>query len=117
MVVVFVFDLNDLPLVIKLRAGEDNSSGSGLENTGHNYEDLHTNIASAVFNHGSWFVIQISNSLIGLFALFDDQRRHFFPRQDDRFDRIGELVDIEDFHALQPGDFIEVEIIGDHHPI
>ena len=69
MVVVFVFDLNDLPLVIKLRAGEDHSSGSGLENTGHNYEDLHTNIASAVFNHDHGSVIQISNSLIGLFAL------------------------------------------------
>src|SRR4029077_3377060 len=36
-----------------------------------------------------------------------------FARQHDGLQGIGELVDVQDFNAVQLGNFVEVEIVGD----
>src|SRR6185437_16647591 len=42
-----------------------------------------------------------------------DEDAHRFARQHNGLEGIGELVDVENFYALQSGDFVEIEIVGD----
>ena len=37
----------------------------------------------------------------------------FSPRQEDGLERVGQVVDVEDGNAVQVGDLVEVEVVGD----
>src|SRR5262249_3259143 len=58
-------------------------------------------------------VIQVSHTLVVFLAFLEDKHAHGFAGQDNRFQGVRQLVDIENFHALQLGDFVQVEVVGD----
>src|SRR5262249_37810052 len=62
-------------------------------------------------HHGA--VVKVRHALVVFLAFFQDEHAHGFARQDDRLERIGEFVDVEDFDALKLRDLVEVEVVGD----
>jgi hypothetical protein len=57
-------------------------------------------------------VLQIADALMSLFSFANHRDVQLFARQDDRLDRIGQLVDVEDRDALDVRDAIEIVIVG-----
>ena len=64
------------------------------------------------YDHGT--VIQIRDSLIVFFPFFQDENLHRLSGENDGFERVGQLVDVEDFDATELRDFVEIEIVGDN---
>src|SRR5581483_9257642 len=58
-------------------------------------------------------VIQVSHTLVVLFAFLQDEHPHRLPRQHDRFQSVRQLVDIQHLDPAQLGNLIQVEIVGD----
>src|SRR5262249_3445185 len=61
--------------------------------------------------HGS--VVQIRHALVVFFAFLENKDPHGLTRQNNRLQGVGQLVDVQDFHALKLGHLIQVEIVGD----
>src|SRR5260370_27858073 len=92
---------------------EDHLAGGGLQHRGHrNIHGLAAHLAGVVHHHHG-AVIQVGNALVVLFAFLEDKAFHNLARQHDGFERVGQLVDVEHIHALELGDFVEVEVVGD----
>jgi hypothetical protein len=95
-----------------LDASEDHLPRSRLQDAGHDHIDVLSDQAARVVDHYHRTVIQVSDSLVILLALFKDEDFHYLAGQDNRLERIGQLIDVEHFDAPQMGDLIQIEIIG-----
>ena len=62
-------------------------------------------------NHRS--VVQVGDTLTGFLSFLDDLDRHALSGQHNRLEGVGQLVDVQDFDALQFRNLVQVEIIGD----
>ena len=56
------------------------------------------------------------DALAGLLALLDDPDAKLLAGEHGRLDRVRQRVDVHDPHALQLGDPVEVEVVGQDHP-
>lgn len=61
-------------------------------------------------NHGA--VFKIGNALIYFLAFAEDKDAHAFSGENSGAKSVGQKVDVENVDALNTGDFIEVEIVG-----
>src|SRR3981081_4500257 len=102
--------MNGVRAIVELT--EDHLAGGGLENAGDgNIDGLRDHFLGVIdHHHGS--VVEIGYTLIEFFPLFEDEYAHDLAWQHDGFHRIGELVNIEDHHAVQLRHLVEVEIVG-----
>ena len=68
--------------------------------------------ASAVDDdHGA--VLEITDALTGFFAFAKDEDAHALAGKNGGAESVGEKIDVENADALNAGDFVEIEIVGD----
>ena len=96
-----------------IQAAEDHFSGWSLVNRSDQNFDGAIDQAPCSVNHNHSAIVQISHALIGLFAFAKDQDAHGFAGKNGRFEGVSEFVDVEHGNALDPGDFIQIVIVGD----
>ena len=93
---------------------EDHLAGDGLEDGGNgDLDGLPDHPAGVVHDHHGP-VFQVGDALVLLLPLFQDV--HFDPlsREDDRFEGVGQFVDVKDLDSVNLGHLVEVEIGGDN---
>ena len=61
-------------------------------------------------------VVEEADALAGLLALLDDPDVQLLAGQHGGLDRVGQRVDVHDPDALELGDAVEVEVVGQDHP-
>src|SRR5208282_2056546 len=92
---------------------KDHLAGGGLQHRSHrNVDGLADHLARVIDDHHG-AVIEIGDALVVFFAFLQDEYPHHFAWQNDRLERVGQFVDIEHGYALELGDFVEVEVVGD----
>src|SRR5579871_3283370 len=91
---------------------EDHFPRRGLKDAGdRNIDRFRDHLLCVIYDdHGA--VIQISHALIVFLALFEDEDPHGLARQDDRLQRIGQLINVEHFDPVQLSHFIQIEVVG-----
>src|ERR1700693_2985578 len=95
-----------------VKPAEDHFAGGGLKNAGHgNVDGAGYHLLGVVHHHHS-AVVQISDALVVLFALFENKHAHRFARQHNGLERVGQLIDIQDLDPVKLGNFVKVEIVG-----
>ena len=72
-----------------------------------------TDVFLTIFDDNHRAVIEIGHALVLFLAGLDDEDIHVFPRDTGRFQRVSQVIDVEDGHALEGGNFIQVIVIGD----
>src|SRR5262245_14057980 len=96
-----------------VEASENHFAGGRLVDRSH--QDVYRLIneaASAVHDdHGA--ILEVRDALIHLFAFAQDEDSHAFAGQNGGAESVGEKIDVENSDALNAGDLIEIEIVGD----
>src|ERR1019366_599922 len=100
-----------MPALVVL--AEDHLAGRGLEHAGHRDIDGLGDQLFGVVHHDHGAVIQVSDALVILLAFLEDEDPHGLAGQHDGFQRVGQLVDIEDLDAVKLGHLVQIEIVGD----
>ena len=72
--------------------GKNHSSRRSLQDTCNKYLYMFADVISPFFYDDHRTVIKVCNALVMLFSILDDLDGQLFTRQDDRLDRIGEIV-------------------------
>ena len=68
---------------------------------------------AAAFNHNHCSVVEVAHSLSGLFSRPHDANFSVVAGQKLGFHGVGQIVQIDHVDAVQPCDFVQVEIVGD----
>src|SRR5262249_56692623 len=68
--------------------------------------------ASGVVDHDHGPIVQVGDPLVVFLPFFDHEDLHELAGEDDRLERIGQLVDVEDLHAAQLRHFVQIEVVG-----
>src|SRR5712691_6625159 len=97
------------PLV---ETAEDHLSRGSLQDAGHGDVNGLRNHLPRVVHHHHGAVVKIRHALVVFFSFLQDEDAHGLPWEYDRFQGIGQLVDVQYLDAVELGDFIEVEIVG-----
>ena len=84
-----------------------------MQHRGHRDVDGLADHLPRVINHYHRAVIEIGDALVIFFSLFQNEDPHDFARQNNRLERVRQFVDVEHGHALQLGDLVQVEVVGD----
>ena len=93
-------------------APEDHLARGCLKNRRYLGRDgLADHPARIVHDHHSP-VIQVGNALVVLFALLEDEDLHGLTGQDNRFESVRQLVDVQYFNTAQLGNLVEIEVVG-----
>ena len=82
-----------------------------LQNAGYRRVYRLSNHLSRIVDNDHCSVIQVSDALIEFLAFLQNEHLHRFPRQVNGLQRVGKLVDIEDFDAAKLRDLIQIEIV------
>src|SRR5258708_17082089 len=98
------------PLV---KLAKDHFSGSGLQDGCHRDVHVLADQLARIVHHHHGAVVEIGDALVVLLAFFQDEDAHGLAGKHDGLEGVGQFVDVEHFHALELGDFVEVEIVGD----
>src|SRR5439155_15519335 len=80
---------------------EDHLAGGGLQHRGHGNLDSLADGLARVIHHHHGAVVEIRHALVVFLAFFEDENFHQLARQHDGLKRVGQLVDVEHFHALE----------------
>ena len=84
-----------------------------MQDGGHgNVDGLADHLAGVVDDHHG-AVIEIGDALVVFFSFFQNEDAHDLAGQNDGLKRVGQFVDVEHGHALQLGDFVEIEVVGE----
>ena len=73
-------------------------------------------VACAALDDDHRAVVEEADALARLLALLDDPDAELLAGQDRRLDRVRQRVDVQDPDALQLGDAVEVEVVGQDRP-
>ena len=84
-----------------------------LQDRRHRNGHGRTDVFLTIFDDDHRAVIEIGHALVLFLAGLDDEDVHVFPRDAGRFQGIGQVVDIEDGHALEGSDLIQIIVVGD----
>ena len=68
----------------------------------------------AVLDHDHCAVVHVADTLSVFLTFLNDVDAQAFTGQYNRFDCVGEFVDVEHGHALKFGDAVEVVIVGQY---
>ena len=64
----------------------------------------------SAFDDNHRTVIQVADSLRGTFTRLDDLDFQFLTRQEDRFQGIGDFIQIDHVDIMQAGNFVQVKV-------
>src|SRR5256885_5343780 len=93
------------------RRGEDHPPGRRLQHRRDDDPDGLVHVAPAVLHHDHGAVIQVGDPLVLLFPFLDHLDVHLLTGDDDRLERVGEVVEVEDANPFQLRHPVEVVII------
>ena len=94
-------------------AAEDHLARRRLQHAGDADLDRPAQRLLGLVHHHHGAVVEVADALARLLAFLDDEDLHQLAGQDHRLERVRELVDVEDGHAAQLRDLVEVEVVGD----
>ncbi len=94
-----------------LVAAKDHPAGAGLQHAGHGDADLLVDVVAAPFDDDHRAVVEIADSLARLFAGLDDANFNVLAREKGRLEGVGQFVEIDHAHAVQPGDLVQVVVV------
>src|SRR5579871_4991206 len=103
--------MNGVDAVIK--PAENHFTRCGLQDASDRNIDGAGNHFLRVVHHHHGAVVQVSDTLVVLLAFFQNKDAHDLARKYNGFERIGKLVDVQDFNAVKLRDFVQIEIVGD----
>src|SRR5487761_2140719 len=96
-----------------VEAPEDHLAGGGLQHAGDGDVDgLGDHFARDVDHHHGT-VVQVGDALVILLSFLEDKDAHQFSGEYNRFQGVGQVVDIQNLHAMQLGHLVQIEVIGD----
>src|SRR5699024_6437168 len=84
--------------------------------TGNQHVNPLTDIIAAAFDDDHRPVVQIGDPLSVLFPVFNHLNIDLFTGKDHRFDRISQIIDIENLYPLEFTNLVQVEVVGDDLP-
>src|SRR5262249_30096785 len=87
-------------------------TGRGLQNTGNRDVHVFTYHSTRIVHDDHRTVVEVGHSLIVLLPLLQNEHLHYLTGQHNRFERIGQLVDIQDRHSSELSNLVQVEIVG-----
>src|SRR5205807_9927815 len=90
------------------RSREDHPPGGGLQHGGHDDPDRLVHVAAPVLDHDHGSIIQVSDALVLLLAFLDHLDIHLLAGDDNRLERVRQVVEVEDAHTFELGDAVEV---------
>src|SRR5438270_4328917 len=93
------------------RRSEDHAARRRLQHRGDDHADRLIDIAPAVLDHDHGAVIEVGNPLVLLLPLLDALHVHLLAGDDDRLERVGEIVEVEDADPFELRDAIEVVVV------
>src|SRR5262249_14899171 len=92
---------------------EDHLACGRLQHARHHDVDGLADHLARVVDHHHRAVVEIGHTLVVFLAFLQDEHLHDLAWQHDRLQRICQLINVQDFHALELGDLVEIEIVGD----
>src|SRR2546423_2342582 len=93
------------------RSGEDHPPGSGVQDGGHDHPDRLVHVAAPILDHDHGAVIEVRDSLVLLLAFLDHLDVHLLAGNHDRFERVREVVQVEDAHTFELRDAVQVVVV------
>src|SRR5258708_17729153 len=96
-----------------IEAAEDHFAGRSLVDGGD--QDVHGFVdeAASAVDHDHGAVLEVGDALIDFLAFAKDEDAHAFAGEKCGANGVGEKINVEDADALNAGDFIEIEVVGD----
>src|SRR6185295_15123516 len=88
---------------------KNHAAGGGLQHARHRDVQAAADAAARVVDDDHRAVVQIRDTLVVFLAFFCHEHGHDLAGEHDRLQRVGQLVDVEDFDTAKLRDFIEVE--------
>ena len=92
---------------------EDHPAGAGLEDAGDGQADRLAQVVGPLLGDDHRAVVEVADPLARLLAALDQLDGQALARQDDRLHRVGQVVEVDDLDALEPGDLVQVVVVGD----
>lgn len=93
---------------------KDHPPRAGLEHAGHGESDHFSQMLLSVLRHDHRAVVKVTDPLPWLLASLEDLDHQRLARQHDGLQGIREVVQVDDLNPLEPGDLVQVVIVGDH---
>src|SRR5262245_46398667 len=98
------------------QATEDHAPGAGLQDTLDDNVGFFADHRAAIFANHHRSVVEITDALPRGLSRLDDLDRQPLSGKVAGFERIGQVVEVDDINALDAGDLVEVEVVGDDAP-
>ena len=92
---------------------EDHPARAGLEHAGHRQPDRLAQVVGPLLGDDHGAVVEVAHALARLLAPLEQLDDQGLSRQDDRLHRVGQVVEVDHVHALEPRDLVEVVVVGD----
>ena len=84
-----------------------------MQDRGDRHVDCLANHLAGIVDHHHGPIVEISHALVVFLAFLQDEDFHDFARQNNRLERICQLVDVQHLDSLQLRNFIQVEVVRD----
>src|SRR5262245_48117269 len=84
-----------------LRSTEDHPAGRSLQHAGHGQTDFFVDTIARAFGHDHRAVFKITNTLADFLAGLDDLDHDRLAWQDNRLERVSQVVDVDHVHAAE----------------
>src|SRR5579884_323712 len=95
-----------------VEAAEDHFTGGGLEDAGDGDVDGAGDHLARVIHYYHGAVVQIGDALVVLLAFLKNEDAHGLAGKHDGLERIGQLINVEHFDAVQLRDLVQIEVVG-----
>ena len=92
-------------------APEDHAPRGRLQHARHHDVEIPPDPRTRVVDDDHGAVVQIGHALVLFLAFLQDEHVHQLAREHDGAERIGEFVDVQNFHTAQLRDLVQVEVV------
>ena len=84
-----------------------------MQHAGDGDIDGLVDVVAAVLDDDHRAVFEVAHALPRLFAGLDDADVDVLAGQEDGLQGVGQIVEVDDRHALQPGHLVQIVVVGD----
>src|SRR5439155_22754311 len=92
----------------------DHAAGYRLQDTRDRHLDLGVDRLRAALDHRPRPVVEVADALAGILARLDHPHAQVLAGEQGRLHRVGQRVHVEYAYALQVGDAVQVQVVGEH---